>query len=75
MFKDSFGNTWGTAEEALNEFISDLPDMSEEDTESVFQFTHWQNSAADNLKAIDYGITYSAMWDTFKNYPLPYPAH
>lgn len=72
MFTDANGNEWETAKEALDEFLSDLPYLSEEDTEAVFQFTDWQASPESNLKAIDYGIVYSGNAYAFNGYPVPY---
>lgn len=71
VYIDDNGNIWESAELALEEFLSELPDMSDEDMELVFQFTHYQNNAADNLSAIEYGVTYSGMSDTFAGYPVP----
>ena len=72
-WEDSAGRVWATAEEALAEFLSDLPDMTEEESESVFQFTLSGDTPADyNLRAIDSGILYGGYYDLFKHYPVPY---
>lgn len=72
MFTDANGNEWETAQEALDEFLSDLPYLTEEQTEEVFQFTHWEASAEHNLAAIEHGIVYSGNTYAFKDYPVPY---
>lgn len=72
MYLDTNGNTYDTAQEALDAFLSDLPDMTEEQQETVFQFTHWQATPEFNLKAIQQGITYAALDTTvFDGYPVP----
>jgi len=74
-YSDTNGNEWDNAEDALNEFLSDLPDMSEEETETVFQFTDHTASAERNLAGITYGVVYAGMYATFEdnNYPVPGP--
>jgi hypothetical protein len=76
-YNDTNGNTWNSAEEALEDFLNELPYLTEEETETVFQFTNHENNAADNLKAIAYGITYAGLDDRFEgdNYPVPAEAH
>ena len=59
MFTDANGNEWETAKEALDEFLSDLPYLTDDQTEEVFQFTSWSATPESNLAAIDYGIVYS----------------
>ena len=71
VYIDTNGNEWDTAELALEDFLSELPYMTDEDTELVLQFTHYQNDAASNLSAIEYGIAYAGMSDTFAGYPVP----
>jgi hypothetical protein len=70
-YRDERGVEWDTAEEALADFLSDLPDLTEDETEEVFQFTSSESSAADNLKAISYGIVYSGNFLKFQHYPVP----
>lgn len=72
-YADTNGNEWDTAEEALKEFIEDLPDLTDEETESVFQFTNREGTAAQNLAAIAHGVVYSGLSDRFEgdNYPVP----
>ena len=72
-YTDAHGNEWDSAEEAIEEFLSELPDLDEEETETVFQFTSFNASAAFNLKAIAEGITYAGMHDKFDGYPVPVP--
>ena len=71
VYIDANGNEWDSAESALEDFLSDLPYMTDEDTETVFQFTHYQDDAAANLSAVEYGIVYAGMSDTFAGYPVP----
>ena len=73
---DTNGNEWENAETALNEFISDLPFLSEEESELVFQFTHYNDDAATNLRAIEQGIACAGLNARFEgdNYPVPTPA-
>lgn len=73
MYADARGVEWDTAEEALEEFLSDLPDLTEGETETVFQFTLRGAHAAFNLAAIAYGVTYAGLDDKFggDNYPVP----
>ena len=75
LYGDTNGNQWDDAESALEGFLSELPYLSDEETESVFQFTNHASSAAENLKAIAYGVTYSGLDDRFAgdNYPVPEP--
>ena len=77
MYKDTNGNEWTTAAEALAEFVGDLPNLSEEESETVFQFTRHDADAASNLAAIAYGVTYAGLDDRFggDNYPVPFLAH
>ena len=74
-YNDTNGNEWDTAEEALDEFLANLPDLTEEETEEAFQFTSRDNNAEANLKAIAYGITYAGLDAKFSgdNYPVPEP--
>lgn len=73
MFYDVNGNSWDSAEEALDEFLDELPHLSDEESESVFQFTDRSKSAEFNLQAIQSGIDYSGLGDRFAgdNYPVP----
>lgn len=73
IYIDDRGVEWESAELALDDFLSDLPDLMDEDVESVFQFTHYQATAADNLKAIEYGIVYAGCSTAFVGYPIPHP--
>jgi hypothetical protein len=72
-YSDTNGNIWETAKEALDEFLSELPYMTDEEFESVFQFTNYSSSPEHNLEAIAYGVTYSGMDSRFSgdNYPVP----
>lgn len=74
-YTDTRGVIFASAEEALEDFLSELPHLTDEESETVFQFTHWQASAEKNLQAIAYGVTYSGLDDRFAgdNYPIPYP--
>ena len=72
MFTDANGNEWNTAQEALDEFLSDLPYLTDDQTEEVFQFTSWSATPESNLAAIDYGIVYSGNAYAFNGYPVPY---
>jgi len=74
-YNDTNGNEWKSADDALGEFLSELPDMTEEEIETVFQFTDRGASAERNLAGIAYGIVYAGMSDTFEgnNYPVPEP--
>jgi hypothetical protein len=75
-YRDANGNFWATAQEALDEFLLELPDLTDEETELVFQFTNHSESAEFNLNAIDFGIVYGGFTDKFggSNYPVPFPA-
>lgn len=75
-FKDANGNAWDTAEEALEEFISDLPYLTDNEIEKVFKFTDGNSDAASNLSAIAYGVKYSGLDYKFEgdNYPVPFNA-
>jgi hypothetical protein len=72
-FVDANGNEWTTAEEALADFLGELPDLTPEETEMVFQFTRYNYPAERNLTAIEYGITYAGLDARFAgdNYPVP----
>ena len=72
-YTDTNGNEWDSAEEALQEFLDNLPDLTDEETEEVFQFTHYEATAEHNLDAIAYGITYAGLDYKFggDNYPVP----
>lgn len=74
-YRDTNGNEWPDAESALAEFLSDLPDLTEDETETVFQFTDHAADAATNLAAIAHGVTYAGMDHKFSgdNYPVPTP--
>lgn len=73
MFMDTNGNEWDTAEEALDDFLNDLPYLDDDETETVFQFTRYDMAAAENLRAIAYGVTYAGLDYKFSgdNYPVP----
>ena len=74
-YSDTNGNEWDNADDALGEFLSDLPDMTEEETETLFQFTRHDASAGSNLDGIAYGVVYAGLSDKFAgdNYPVPEP--
>lgn len=73
IYRDSNGNVWLDAESALTDFLADLPELSELESESVFQFTDYRSDAASTLAAIAYGVTYSGLDARFAgdNYPVP----
>lgn len=75
IYVDANGWTFDSAEEALQSFLYELPDLTEEETETVFQFTDRRSDAATNLRAIAYGITYAGLDYRFSgdNYPVPVP--
>ena len=73
-YLDILGNTYETAELALQDFCDDLPYLTEEETEAVFQFTQHDADAAHNLRGIAYGITYAGLSDKFEGYPVATPA-
>ena len=73
-YLDTLGNTYETAELALQDFCDNLPDLTEEETETVFQFTQHDADAAHNLEGIAYGITYAGLSDKFEGYPVATPA-
>lgn len=70
---DAQGRRWDSAEEALADFLADMPPLDEEQIENVFSATNWQWDAARNLKAIEYAITYHGLHDVFGYYPVPQP--
>lgn len=71
---DAQGRRWDTAEEALADFISDLPAMTDEETENLFSATRHDWDAARNLQAIDYAATYHGLAGTVLGYyPIPQP--
>lgn len=74
-YTDTRGVIFESAEEALEAFLSDLPYLTNKEQETVFQFTRHSYTAAENLQAIAYGITYAGMDHRFEgdNYPIPYP--
>lgn len=74
-YHDTNGNIWDSAEEALEEFLSELPCLTDEETEEVFQFTDRSATAEMNLQAIAYGVTYAGLDPRFTgdNYPIPHP--
>lgn len=76
LYIDTLGNSWASADDALHYFMEDLPYLTDEEQESVFQFTHWRETAAFNLAAIQQGVDYSGLNDRFEgdNYPVPFPA-
>lgn len=71
---DALGNIWSTPTEALEDFMADLPYLTDEEQESVFQFTRRDESATFNLNAIRRGVDYSGLHDRFEgdNYPVPF---
>lgn len=75
-YTDTLGNGWNSAESALDEFLAELPDLTDDETEIVFQFTDRSASAADNLRAVAYGVTHAGLDHKFggDNYPVPVPA-
>ena len=75
-YSDTNGNEYANATEALEAFLGDMPDLTDEETETVFQFTHYQATPAHNLDALAYGITYAGLDDRFAgdNYPVPTPS-
>lgn len=72
-FTDDAGRHWDTAEQALEEFVQDLPPLTDDEMEYAFQFTNSKATAEQNLYAIDFGITYSGLRDKFEGYPVPHP--
>lgn len=74
-YTDTRGVIFESAEEALEEFLSELPYLTDEEHEEVFQFTNRQATASENLQAIAYGVTYAGLDQRFTgdNYPIPYP--
>lgn len=73
MYRDTNGNEWPTAQAALDEFLAELPELSEEESEQVFQFTRYNLPPEQNLDAIRHGITYAGLDSRFAgdNYPVP----
>ena len=71
-YTDTLGNVYESAEEA---FLSDLPYLTNKEQETVFQFTRHRYTAAENLQAIAYGVSYAGLDELFTgdNYPIPYP--
>lgn len=74
-YTDTRGVIYESAEEALEDFLNELPYLTDEEHETVFQFTSRQATAAENLQAIAYGVTYAGLDERFtgNNYPIPYP--
>ena len=73
-YLDTLGNTYETAELALQDFCDNLPYLTEEETGAVFQFTRYDADAAHNLEGIAYGIAYGGLSDKFEGYPVATPA-
>lgn len=72
-YQDTRGVIWDSAQEALEDFVGDLPYLSDEDMELVFQFTLWNESPEFNLNAIQHGIDYGGYSGEFEHYPVPTP--
>lgn len=72
-YGDTHGNTWKTATEALDSFLGELPELSDDETETIFQFTERDAPAELNLDRIDYGIAYAGLSERFAGYPVPAP--
>jgi hypothetical protein len=74
-YRDAQGRVWGSAEEALTDFVSDLPAMTDEETENLFSATRHDADAATNLDAIRFAATYHGLaGDVLGYYPIPEPS-
>jgi len=70
---DAQGREWDTAEEALQDFIDNLPPLTDEQREEVFSSTHHDWPASRNLAAIEFAVHYHGLSEVFGYYPIPYP--
>lgn len=69
---DARGVRWDSAEEALQDFIEDLPAMTDEETENLFSATLHTNDAATNLLAIKFAADYHGYSSSLLGYyPIP----
>lgn len=73
IYIDAHGREWETAEEALKDFLENLPpELNDGELEIIFQFTHHKADAHFNLMAIEYGIAYGGLSHAFDSYPIPH---
>lgn len=75
MYRDTNGNEWDTAEEAIDEFVKNLPYLTGEDEHRVFQGTVYNATAEWNLDRIHNNIAkhpHLTARFTGDNYPVPF---
>ena len=71
---DIDGREWPSAQLALDEFLNDLPSLSENEYESLCQYTLSTESPAFNLRAFKRAIEEDdRLQSLFEGYPVPHP--
>ena len=70
---DARGVTWDSALEALNDYISDLPPLTDEETEMLFSSTQHDWPPERNLAAIEFAVHYHGLSEKLGYYPVPQP--